>query len=150
MIRETGKLTGREPAAESMIDDIRQQFAILSKKRATHSRKKVAYLIWKDPLMAAGANTYIDDMLQHCGFENVFASMHRYPIITMEDLKHARPDVILLSSEPYPFREPHMEELSNHLHGIDIRLVDGEMFSWYGSRMLRAATYLTELASMIR
>jgi ABC-type Fe3+-hydroxamate transport system substrate-binding protein len=145
MIRQTGKLTGRESTAESMVDAIRLQFEILAGMISTHCRKKVAYLIWKDPLMAAGGNTYIDDMLKHCGFENVFASIDRYPSITIDDLKNAGLDVLLLSTEPYPFKQQHIEELSSDLPIIPVRLVDGEMFSWYGSRMLKAAKYFQEL-----
>ncbi|HSB92724.1 MAG TPA: helical backbone metal receptor [Flavitalea sp.] len=145
MIRETGKLTMRERDAESLIDAIRKEFGILAGKRTARACCKVAYLIWKDPLMAAGGHTYINDMLQHSGLQNVFASTDRYPRISVDDLKNAELDTLLLSSEPYPFAERDIEEFSKDLPGIRIKLVDGEMFSWYGSRMLKAAKYFQEL-----
>jgi ABC-type Fe3+-hydroxamate transport system substrate-binding protein len=149
MIRETGKLTERESIAESMISAIDMRFAQLTTTAGSYAGKKVAYLIWKDPLMAAGGNTYINNMLEHCGFDNIFKSIERYPTITIDKLKNSGLDFLLLSTEPYPFNERHIKELSLNLPGINTRLVDGEMFSWYGSRMLKAASYLQQLIGTI-
>jgi ABC-type Fe3+-hydroxamate transport system substrate-binding protein len=149
MIRETGKLTGREATAESMIDAISLQFEILAGMIVSHSRKKVAYLIWKEPFMAAGGDTYINDMLERTGFENTFKAIHRYPSITIDELRSSALDTILLSSEPYPFRQYHVDQLGADLPGIRIQLVDGEMFSWYGSRMLKAAPYFQQLRNLL-
>jgi ABC-type Fe3+-hydroxamate transport system substrate-binding protein len=90
--------------------------------------------------MVAGQNTFIDDMLQKCGLTNVFKA-DRYPEINVEMLISANPALVLLSSEPYPFKERHIEELKAILHQPIIKLVDGEIFSWYGSRLLHAPAY---------
>jgi ABC-type Fe3+-hydroxamate transport system substrate-binding protein len=99
--------------------------------------------------MLAGRHTFIDSMLQHCGLVNAFEA-DRYPEITHHALVEANPDVILLSSEPFPFKEKHIEELKTIVPKAIIRLVDGEMFSWYGSRLLHASTYFEKLLSEIK
>jgi ABC-type Fe3+-hydroxamate transport system substrate-binding protein len=100
--------------------------------------------------MAAGAETFIDFMLSECGFKNVFSKIKsRYPEVTVQMLVEKKPEFILLSSEPYPFKEKHIEELKEHLPSSKIVLVDGEMFSWYGSRLLYAFDYFKDLLSGI-
>jgi ABC-type Fe3+-hydroxamate transport system substrate-binding protein len=149
MIRHTGKLTGREAAAESMIASITNAFTHLAEITRSTKRQKVAYLIWKDPFMVAAANTYINDMLQRCGFDNAFSGMNRYPKITLDELSAPEVDVILLSTEPYPFRQKHIDELSRVIQGKSILLADGEMFSWYGSRMLKAPAYFQAIVACV-
>jgi hypothetical protein len=87
--------------------------------------------------------------MQHCGLENFFADHDRYPEITMEQLRNGC-ELILLSSEPYPFRQKHIKEMEQEIPGVKIILADGEMFSWYGSRLLKATRYFKELQSKIR
>jgi len=82
--------------------------------------------------------------MQYCGLENIFTSRNRYPKITLEELQ-MNCELILLSSEPYPFKEKHSKEMFSEIPGIKIMLVDGEMFSWYGSRLLKSANYFREL-----
>ena len=101
-----------------------------------------AYFIWRKPYMAVGGNNFIDAMLQHCGFHNVFSNLERYPEITTEQLQKANPQLILLSSEPYPFKEKHIAEFQAICPQATIKVVDGEMFSWYGSRLAMAPAYL--------
>lgn len=110
--------------------------------------KKVAYLIWKDPYMLAGKNTFISDILMKIGLINVIKDT-RYPEIDLESLKALQPDLIFLSSEPYPFKEKHLEELKLAIPGIKIMLVDGEMFSWHGSRLVKAVQYLFQLQPLL-
>lgn len=111
----------------------------------------VAYLIWKKPYMSINGNTYINNMLHKCGFKNVFSgSPSRYPKITTDLLQKAKPDVIFLSSEPYPFKEKHFAELQEMCPNARIFLVNGEMFSWYGSRMLKAPVYLNKLIQKLK
>ena len=86
--------------------------------------------------MAAGSDTFIHDIMNRVGYKNL-VSANRYPEITLSEMKSLDPDIVLLSSEPYPFREKHIEKL-NSVFDCDIKLVDGELFSWYGSRMLKA------------
>lgn len=110
----------------------------------------VAYLIWKKPYMSINGKTYIHHMLEKCGFKNVFSSSpSRYPRISNELLQKSKPDIILLSSEPYPFKEKHFAELQEICPHSRIFLVNGEMFSWYGSRMLKAPVYFNKLTNKI-
>lgn len=110
---------------------------------------KTAYLIWRDPYMTVGGDTFINDMLLQCGFENMYADKTRYPEISMDALLNANCELLLLSSEPYPFKHKHIDELSKQLPGTKIILADGEFFSWYGSRMLQAPAYFTRLMAQI-
>ena len=103
--------------------------------------KKVVYLIWKDPWMAVGGNTFINSMLELNNCDNVLKnSTDRYPVLTLEMLKELDIDIVLLSSEPYPFKEKHILDLVKLLNTNTI-LVNGEYFSWYGSRLLNAFDY---------
>lgn len=97
-----------------------------------------AYFIWREPWMVTGRGTYIHDVLEKWGLKNVFGDTPRYPTIQLTELKKAYPDLILLSSEPYPFKEKHIEEIREACPAAQIMLVDGEWFSWYGSRMIPA------------
>lgn len=111
--------------------------------------KNVAYLIWKGPYMLAGRNTFINDILTKNGLTNVIKA-DRYPEIEVEELAALKPQLILLSSEPYPFSEKHIEELKNAIPGAKVMLVDGEMFSWYGSRLVKAVQYLFQLQKELK
>lgn len=106
---------------------------------------KIAYFIWQKPYMVAGGGTFIDEMLKLGGMTNVFASLERYPEVGMDTLKASDAEVILLSSEPYPFREKHLAAFREDLPDKKIILVDAMPFSWYGSQLLRTAAYLREL-----
>jgi len=141
MINSLGEITGKHPEAEQLVARIKRNFEELRqyKKEAL----KVLYLIWKEPYMAAGKDTFIDYMLSQCGFINVCEpSMGRYPELTAEQIKTLQPQAILLSSEPYPFKEKHLAEFHSYYPAILSVLVDGEYFSWYGSRLLNAPQYL--------
>lgn len=145
MIRRVGAQTGTMPEAERIATDIAAGFAGLRPSTEGYS---VAYLIWRDPWMLAGPGTFIHDMLRRCGFTNAFAHRtERYPEVTSAELAAADPDFIFLSSEPYPFKEKHIAELNLILHGTPVRLVDGELFSWYGSRLLRSPMYFSGLTT---
>lgn len=106
--------------------------------------KKVAYVIWKDPYMVAGNDTFIHDILTKIGLRNVIRES-RYPKIELEKLIILKPDLIFLSSEPFPFKEQHIEELQLALPAAKIMLVNGEIFSWHGSRLVKAVQYLFQL-----
>ncbi len=108
------------------------------------SEINTAYFIWKDPWMSVGGDTYIHDVMQTFGLRNVFQQSERYPTITLDQLKEANPELILLSSEPYPFKVKHIAVLKGILPNSNIQLVDGEWFSWYGSRMLPSFKALRE------
>jgi ABC-type Fe3+-hydroxamate transport system substrate-binding protein len=141
MIREVGKLTGTHTKSLEISEQIQTAFAGLQ----PISKKKVAYMIWRDPYMAAGSQTFIHDMLIRCGFENVFVGSARYPEITPEQLSAANPDYIFLSSEPFPFSRKYIAEFRKIGPEAIIKIVDGEMFSWYGSRLLLSVPYFRQL-----
>ena len=99
--------------------------------------------------MTVGTDTFIHDMLDKCGLTNIFAHRARYPEITIEELREANCELLLLSTEPYPFKNRHVQEFQNLLPGTQVILVDGEFFSWYGSRLLQSASYFTTLCADI-
>lgn len=143
MITAIGKLTSTELRAEAINQCISEAFNGLPEPS---ERLSAAYFIWRDPLMVAGEGTFIHDMMKRTGFDNVFAHRaERYAEVTPAELAAADPDVILLSSEPFPFKEEHIAEFSMICPGTPVRLVDGEFFSWYGSRLMRAPAYFTGL-----
>ena len=145
MIQSVGLFTQKTAQAKVLIEKIKIQFDGLEKNLANKKRTRAAYFIWKNPYMVAANETFIHEMMKYCGFQNIFSEENRYPEIELEKLKTLNCDMILLSSEPYPFKEKHKEEINKQLPGIEIKLVDGEMFSWYGSRLLKSAEYFREL-----
>jgi ABC-type Fe3+-hydroxamate transport system substrate-binding protein len=93
------------------------------------------YLIWQNPFMAVGGDTYIHAVLERLGYKNLTGDTMRYPSLTLAEIKQLQPDQLLLSSEPFPFTLQHVEELQTSLPGVEVRLVNGEFYSWYGSRL---------------
>jgi len=138
MIRSVGLITGKSPEALQLAADITTRFQQLPQPA---NPTPAVYLIWRNPYMSVGGDTFIHQMLHYCGFTNIFAGRDRYPTIDLSDLAGHNPLQILLSSEPYPFRQRHIAEIKDMLPQAAIRLVDGELFSWYGSRLLEAPAY---------
>jgi ABC-type Fe3+-hydroxamate transport system substrate-binding protein len=147
MIETIGILTCKHEEALALKIQIEQNFKQL---KQNNKPLRVCYLIWKDPYMTIGGDTFINDMLQHAGFENIFAAEKRYPTITIEDIKQLHCDVLLLSSEPFPFTEKHINSLQPLLPETKIMLADGELFSWYGSRLLHAPSYFQTLHAQLQ
>jgi ABC-type Fe3+-hydroxamate transport system substrate-binding protein len=152
MIRQVGVLVDREQKARELALSIQASFDKLeagswrlekdNKPQTTNLKPRTAYFIWRKPWMVAGHDTFISDMLNRVGLENVFASeSSRYPEVTERQIGEAAPDIIFLSSEPYPFKQQHIDELQVICPQAKIVLVDGELFSWYGSRLLYSAEY---------
>lgn len=141
MIRSVGEITNRSACAHEIVKGVDETFAHIKK----YDSASVLYLIWKKPWMAAGSNTFIHNMLTTMGLINSAELLPRYPVLTSEEIKEMKPDFIFLSSEPYPFQEKHIEELRMLSPSSKILLVDGEMFSWYGSRLLKAPMYFNQL-----
>ncbi|MGE0568821.1 MAG: ABC transporter substrate-binding protein [Bacteroidia bacterium] len=106
---------------------------------------KVAYLIWHEPIMAVGSNTFIHSVLEYLGFENVLRKNTRYPELSTEELSKLDCDVCMLSSEPFPFKESHLEWYTKTFPNFKPQLVDGEMFSWYGTRLEKLPSYVKQL-----
>jgi ABC-type Fe3+-hydroxamate transport system substrate-binding protein len=140
MILSIGEITGKHQEAHSIVGGITSGFESI----APRPRRKALYLIWRKPWMAAGTKTFIHEMLTLAGFDNV-VSQERYPTLTEEELRTINPDIIMLSSEPYPFDAKHAGELGQLMPDRSIVFVDGEMFSWYGSRLKYAASYFNSL-----
>lgn len=110
-----------------------------------HAPLRVAYLIWRDPWMAINDDTFIASMLREAGMHNVFAEHpDRFPMLSVDELREADPERILLSSEPFPFRARHAEELAEATGLPRERFVaiDGEMVSWHGVRMAQGLAAL--------
>ena len=150
MVRQVGAITDRAIAANNLVDRLRADFDHLDLLSPNDQPKpRAAYFIWRKPYMVAAADTFIHDMLEHAGFTNVFAQQKRYPQVTLTDLADARPDVILLSSEPYPFAVKHFADLQEACPAARIELVDGEAFSWYGSRLLHSPNYFRQLRQTV-
>ncbi|MFA9187737.1 helical backbone metal receptor [Flavobacterium sp. FBOR7N2.3] len=123
-------------------------FALSDFKKFIESKpiRKVAYFIWKNPYMVAGSGNFIDELLQFNRFENVYDNQSRYPEIELEKInENGNLDFVFLSSEPYPFKEKDALEMQDFCGQAKIILVDGEMFSWHGSRLLKALNYFKEL-----
>lgn len=148
MILSIGVLVEKEEAAKALVQEIDCSFQQL--QQTVQSTVKAAYLIWKDPYITVGGDTFINDLLQRAGFINVFADQKRYPQVTMEQLQKAECEWLLLSSEPYPFAQKHIDELQPLLPHTKILLVDGELFSWYGSRLRYSAHYFQNLRKQIQ
>ena len=140
-IKDIGELVNKNNESLLLISNIKKSFSLLKKHN-----KSALYLIWKNPYMAAGKATFIGDLLNEIGLNNVLENNDlRYPELLIEGIKQLNPDVILLSSEPFPFKEIHISEIKKHLPNKTIQLVDGELFSWYGSRLLKSAAYFNQL-----
>lgn len=143
MVKDVGELTRSEVNAEFIAKKITDGFSGLPKPQRM---PRTAYLIWRKPYMSVNSDTFIHDVMKRCGMQNVFAGKKgRYPQITEDELVAADPELVLLSSEPYPFAEKHFEEIEKLLPNTSVVLADGEMFSWYGSRMMFAPSYLEKL-----
>ena len=141
MITSLGAITDTETQANLIAYDIEERMRTVKK----NSAQSVLYLIWRKPWMAAGSGTFIDSMLTMLNLKNAMANFPRYPELSTEQIAMLKPDLIFLSSEPYPFRDKHIDELREINESARVILVDGEMFSWYGSRLLKAAEYFNRL-----
>jgi len=157
MITRIGTITNKKEEAinlkleiESAFNSFKFQVSSLkfnnTKLETRNLKLKTVYLIWNNPIMVAGHSTFINEMLNICGFENIFTNeTSRYPEISEQQIKEANPDLILLSSEPFPFKEKHIQNFKAICPNAKVLLVDGEMFSWYGSRLKKAPEYFNKL-----
>lgn len=166
MIQQVGMLTGTSKSAQQLTTQINTKFKELPEFK---TKKRALYLIWKDPYMSIGSDTFIHDMMEKVGFRNVLTNERRYPQLTIDQIVDFAPDIILFSSEPYNFKEDDKIELINAFKARSdeedyIRqsqsaneqknlpqciTVDGEFFSWYGSRLSHAPTYFSELQKVM-
>lgn len=145
MMRLIGKITNSDLKAEELIN------TIISKRSELPSSpfRSCIYLIWKDPYLTVGGDTFINSMLREAGFENCFADVVRYPEVSVDEIIEKEPEFVFLSSEPYPFKKEHETELQKKLPRSRVICVNGELFSWYGSRMQLAFAYFNALQQRI-
>lgn len=148
MIHEIGRITNTVEKAQQIVQSAQESLRNIPPV-ANDNKLRAAYLIWKSPWMGVGRHTFIHSMLEVAGFENALGHLERYPELTDQDLKAINPDVVLLSSEPFPFTEKHHILLKALLPGASIYLVNGEFFSWYGSRLIQAPNYFLSLRKEI-
>ncbi|MGG6231055.1 ABC transporter substrate-binding protein [Tenacibaculum sp. SDUM215027] len=144
-----GSFFEKQAEANKMISVLKSKIIDFKKFVANKKNTKVAYFIWRNPWMVAANNTFINHLLELNRFENVYANEERYPEVDIEDIQNKKTKLILLSSEPFPFKEKHIIEIKEHISNSTPILVDGEYFSWYGSRLLKAFDYFKELHNRI-
>ncbi|MDI9310243.1 MAG: helical backbone metal receptor [Limnohabitans sp.] len=150
MIADFGKLFNVRTEAQKWIDKVNfahQDFLHFIKD---YEVQTVAYFIWAKPYMAAGRDTFINHLLELNKLENIYAKNEKYPerypeVIVQKMRIQGDPDLIFLSSEPFPFKDEHAFELGRYSHHAKTVFVDGEMFSWYGSRLVKAFDYFKKL-----
>ena len=140
-LTKLGILLNKEEIAHNFNQIINSIFNL----KKTTDPIKVAYLIWKNPYMTVGSDTFIHEIMEKLGFENLFKNEKRYPEISLDQMQEA--GFIFLSTEPFPFQQKHVEELQNELPGKKIIVVDGEAFSWYGTHLAKCSEYLQTLFS---
>lgn len=145
MIKSVGKITDTTDQANELAKEIQTGFLQLKNHVAKRPNLRVLYLIWQKPYMTVGGDTFINDMIERAGWTNCYADQTRYPVVSETEITSLRPDLILLSSEPFPFKEKHITQIAKLCPTAVIRLVDGEYFSWYGSRLLHTSEYLCNL-----
>ena len=146
LISDIASLTNRIQEGDELI---KRHKATLSKIKKPNSLRSAIYLIWEDPLMTVGGDTYINSVMELCGLDNLLGDTHRYPSLDLSKLKSLQPEVLLLSSEPYPFRDKHLAYFQSELPNTNVVLVDGEVFSWYGTRLIKKSDYLIEFMKSI-
>lgn len=146
LMEQYGLLFSCRTEAQNIIHKIQFKYNDFTSFIETVTPKKVAYFIWRKPWMVAGNNTFINYLLSLNKFENIYADKERYPEIMLKKIRlEGDPDLVFLSSEPYPFKEEHAFEIGRFTHHAKTVFVDGEMFSWYGSRLIKAFDYFKKL-----
>ena len=140
-----GTLFSKEDNASTIVKGILEKKLEFENFIKDKPRKSAAYFIWKQPWMVAAKDNFIDELLRLNGFENYYADLERYPEVILSKSKPESAELALLSTEPYPFKEEHIKEVRAYFPNANILVVDGEMFSWYGSRLLKAFDYFKTL-----
>lgn len=148
MIDCVGQLIGKTDTSKQLVNSIQDAFNRLITSNSP--KPSVVYLIWNDPYFGVASNTFINDILHKAGYINALHHLDRYPKLSLQSLKEMQPDFLFLSSEPFPFNVDHLASLQRQLPQTKVVLVDGEMFSWYGNRLLQTPAYLNQLFSDIR
>lgn len=145
MIESVSVLVDRKAVGEKLAAEIRSGFQKIPRLLTL----RTLYLMWYNPWMGAASETFIHDILVRMGLTNVLAGQFRYPELTEEALQKLGPELVLLSSEPFPFNTKQEQVLRAALPQARILHVDGEMFSWYGSRLRLVPAYASTLAESL-
>ena len=146
MIIDFGKIFNKRTEAQKWNDKITFAYNDFKQFIKDKPLRKVAYFIWANPYMVAGRDTFINEMLTLNRFQNIYKERGRYPEIELENIRQeGDPEVVFLSSEPFPFKEEHAFEIGRCTHHAKTIFVDGELFSWYGSRILKAFDYFKKI-----
>ncbi len=151
MITDFGRLFNKRTEAQKWSDKINFALADFKLFIKDIPSQKVAYFIWANPYMVAGKNTFINEMLQLNHFQNIYINNEsRYPEVELNKIRlEGDPDLVLLSSEPFPFSDEHAFELGRFTHHAKTVFVDGELFSWYGTRIVKALPYFKKMHQSI-
>ena len=145
LTRHYGKIFSCEKQAESSIKELEAKITDFTNFVKDKALLNVVYFIWKKPWMVAANNTFIHYLLELTKFRNCYEDLSRYPEISLEDLDSKNIDAIFLSSEPYPFKEKNAVDFAANAKDSKVVLVNGEYFSWYGTRLLKAFDYFKQL-----
>lgn len=151
MVKQVGLLVNKSVEADAIATFIHDSFNTFKSITTNPIKgKSVLYLIWRKPWMCAGNDNFINEMISSMGLINsTTEKMGRYPELSNQEIASLNPDFIFLSSEPYPFKEKHMDELQQICPQSKIILVDGELFSWYGSRLQYSVKYFNKLIAQL-
>jgi len=146
MISQFGKLFNKRTEAQKWLDKINFAYKDFQIFIQNYELRKVAYFIWKNPYMVAGSDNFINEMLKLNNFKNIYEERGRYPEVIIQKMRiQGDPEIVFLSSEPYPFKDEDAFEIGKCTHHAKMVFVDGEMFSWYGSRILKAFDYFKKM-----
>ena len=145
LISDYGDLFNCSIKADKIIENIQNKKDGFLNSFKPKSYKSVAYFIWKKPWMVAGSHNFIHHLLELNGLKNYYGNVERYPEVMLDEKCPEGADLVFLSTEPYPFKEKHIKELKEYFPHAQIMVVDGEMFSWYGSRLIKAFDYFKTL-----
>jgi ABC-type Fe3+-hydroxamate transport system substrate-binding protein len=151
LILRLGSILNRRTEADNLVHKIEFKLTDFNQFIKDKPIRKVAYFIWAKPWMVAGNDTYINEMLKLNKFENIYGDMSRYPKVEINRIRHeGDPDVVFLSSEPFPFKDEHALEISNFTNRSITVFADGELFSWFGSRLLLSFDYFKKLHEKLK
>lgn len=147
MIRTVGTLTDTADQTATLVGTIISRFQGLP----DFPPLRAAYLIWREPYMTVGGDTFIHDVMQWGGLENIYGNRSRYPEVSLDELSEANPDVVFCASEPFPFhqQDEFTADVRAALPDTAVAVVDGQPFSWYGPRLLDTPSYLTDLRTRL-
>ncbi len=146
MISDFGQLFNKRTEAQKWLDKLNFAYQDFQHFIKDQPIKKAAYFIWANPYMVAGKETFINELLKLNHYQNIYEEKGRYPEIELKKIRmEGDPDLVFLSSEPFPFKDEHAFEIGRFTHHAKTIFVDGEYFSWHGSRLVKSFEYFKKL-----